>query len=1447
MWQHILWTFVTELIIYVYTASAVDVNNGACVYRKFERAGDVKFLVVAGIRENDGHGVCGNPSRTTFEQIVAMEWIISLLNGNGSRQDSFIPGVTIGYDIYDNCDNEDLTTDLLYSEHIHEMDCNTAESDSPVYIGALSLTTPNATNTMARLLHPLPVFRPLMSSPALQSRDYSNLLQSVVSFREEATAIAKMLSSIGWNFIVVVHTHDTTDEAVEFSAIARSNGICINFTGAPEKGTVQNIFKTMTNMAYQKSLAVVYFGSSFGAKYIVKESTSSQRPLGSKIHWVFTSKFVDNIPVANADSIISLNLHDPIADFENNEFMAFFNKLSVNSSLSPLQGLIQKHNFVLNNSAPYINPYPTVDSILSMINSVKDVWDTVCNQSPTVADCSAFQDAIQNDLVEKIKGVKVPDKISKKYLPTDYNRTRQYLQDGTQKYETLYLTLYTHLKNSTIGSFTDNKYRPAVSAPVLPSSACNKDCNECQGQLDIRYSYLHGDYLILGLFSLRQYGDTPYTCGHIRRGTNDIVTVSSFFQSVLARRNQTNKTFGAIAIDDCYNGLNTSNYLAQLFSKQKTLKDPSDSNREINFDNVISVVGALSSSVTLIVADLLTSVNLPMISYSASSPDLDNKNRYPYFLRTVPSDTLQVQGMIAVVLELGVSHVGLVYIDDAYGQGGKLRLQQEASSRNICVENPISVRQDMSEEYVEIDVIKELYEQQVRVVLFFAIDSIAQQILDVMEKKFGSFQPLVFISSEGWGSNLNLLTQRSLGSVVFNIAAQFYNSESYKNYLQTLRPWKENENRWISRYFEDYNQCDNMTSFEKTFIPKICGKGTTYKNTLDGNTTKSLSEDQRYFHTMLSVFAVTDGFKKFCDSEVACSPSAVKNKLNTYFGHIKSTKYGSDIPIFNEDGNGHIGFTIHNIQLKMSAGPYNIDYEMVGTYQNGKLELTKQPKFYNDRLQEESLQDQYAMEIDCFKMAACSNVCPLPVTSTPTTKSDRTETTPEADEKDSSLMTMTIVFGVFMAVLLVALVFVVVILVRILNRQAKQLSDRGDSGGHTISMSDAHSVYDEPGSMKRRDQFDNLAFMADSASLRSGAHTPSTHAIRIAGSVSSLNVQQPVQYAHIRQMSNPDIQMHHIRQISNQELRSGWFDSLERPTSTLSAPAYKPHSNQRSPFVKRNMYPTGTKQKPYKQSYSPKTPHSAPTEFRQPVVYRPRAQSSPRFRYPSSSGEESHYAMPKLDSEEEIVPQRKMGVSDDDIHEHFEDGNVSDDPNLCNVDSYLYPHPCSENEVQNQSEPESKITYLTAKDLVTSESEDEEDISLETDDVIQYVNPESQNVFNAQTSSLKTQTPLKQESTSSLISPTDNEVRNINFPPAEKVFHPIESNTTRVREKPKLETQQRGLSGKGTVSQSSGPPNQATGTVQAVAYQKNNSRNSITDVPDVIKHGAYEEDGVFII
>lgn len=64
------------------------------------------------------------------------------------------------------------------------------------------------------------------------------------------------------------------------------------------------------------------------------------------------------------------------------------------------------------------------------------------------------------------------------------------------------------------------------------------------------------------------------------------------------------------------------------------------------------------------VQNLLQLFNMPQVGYSATSRDLSNKNFFKYFLRVVPSDKLQAQ----VLIDLMLAH-NWTYITVAYTEG----------------------------------------------------------------------------------------------------------------------------------------------------------------------------------------------------------------------------------------------------------------------------------------------------------------------------------------------------------------------------------------------------------------------------------------------------------------------------------------------------------------------------------------------------------------------------------------------------------------------------------------------------------------------------------------------------------------------------------------------------------------------------------------------------------
>ena len=92
--------------------------------------------------------------------------------------------------------------------------------------------------------------------------------------------------------------------------------------------------------------------------------------------------------------------------------------------------------------------------------------------------------------------------------------------------------------------------------------------------------------------------------------------------------------------------------------------------RLVESEGVHAIVGPNASAVALPVAEMVAGpAGMPTISPSATSPRLTLAADDGYFFRTALSDTAQGPVLARVTAEREFDNVGLVYVDDPYGQG----------------------------------------------------------------------------------------------------------------------------------------------------------------------------------------------------------------------------------------------------------------------------------------------------------------------------------------------------------------------------------------------------------------------------------------------------------------------------------------------------------------------------------------------------------------------------------------------------------------------------------------------------------------------------------------------------------------------------------------------------------------------------------------------------------
>ena len=95
-----------------------------------------------------------------------------------------------------------------------------------------------------------------------------------------------------------------------------------------------------------------------------------------------------------------------------------------------------------------------------------------------------------------------------------------------------------------------------------------------------------------------------------------------------------------------------------------------EARRLVEVEGVHAIVGPLSSSVTIAVAESVTGgAGVPTISPSATSPSVTVVEDDGFLFRSTISDAAQAPVLAQVVSTIGVDNVAVLYLNDAYGQG----------------------------------------------------------------------------------------------------------------------------------------------------------------------------------------------------------------------------------------------------------------------------------------------------------------------------------------------------------------------------------------------------------------------------------------------------------------------------------------------------------------------------------------------------------------------------------------------------------------------------------------------------------------------------------------------------------------------------------------------------------------------------------------------------------
>uniref|UniRef100_A0A3B5K484 G-protein coupled receptors family 3 profile domain-containing protein n=1 Tax=Takifugu rubripes TaxID=31033 RepID=A0A3B5K484_TAKRU len=169
---------------------------------------------------------------------------------------------------------------------------------------------------------------------------------------------------------------------------------------------------------------------------------------------------------------------------------------------------------------------------------------------------------------------------------------------------------------------------------------------------------------------------------------------------------------------------------------------------------VMAVVGESGSTPSISISRVIGSFNIPLVSHFATCACLSDKQKYPSFFRTIPSDQFQADALAKLVKHFGWTWIGAVCSDSDYGNNGMAAFLHAAQKEGICVEYSESFYR--THPYSRIKRVADVIRRSTAVVVVAFTASTEMMIL-LEELSHEPSPPRQWIGSESWVTDPDML------------------------------------------------------------------------------------------------------------------------------------------------------------------------------------------------------------------------------------------------------------------------------------------------------------------------------------------------------------------------------------------------------------------------------------------------------------------------------------------------------------------------------------------------------------------------------------------------------------------------------------------------------------------------------------------------------------------
>lgn len=235
---------------------------------------------------------------------------------------------------------------------------------------------------------------------------------------------------------------------------------------------------------------------------------------------------------------------------------------------------------------------------------------------------------------------------------------------------------------------------------------------------------------------------------------------------------------------------------------------------------ILGFIEASGSSSSVTLNPYLGMYDIPSVALFSTSDELSDKDRYPYYLRVVPPDKFQAEGMVAFARHYNWTYVSLLFSEGSYGENGAKQIERITEVEGLCIDfsHRVSSTAD-SEEWSYIIKSLEKLPNAKAIFLFMTRRDIAEFFVNIEQSSLTR----IYIGSDttAWVSELLNVGLHYALNGVFYLMFPTRDDPEFLKYFYGLGPKTGvNENPWFNDiwtyYLQDNTEAHNFSSLLNT-------------------------------------------------------------------------------------------------------------------------------------------------------------------------------------------------------------------------------------------------------------------------------------------------------------------------------------------------------------------------------------------------------------------------------------------------------------------------------------------------------------------------------------------------------------------------------------------------------------------------------------------------------